>query len=543
MAALLLAAAFPLTLHDLPLPGSGLSVPLPVPGWTPDGYGQVAWLAFIALIPVLEAARQSRSNLEAFTWGYLAGLGWLVLHWMWLSSFGWLPVVLLSAWFALPVGLFALVARLVTATGRLGWLLWGLPAVWCGIEYLRSFGFWAFPWNLLGYSQARNLPLIQVADLGGVYLVGFVIVLANVAIWLVLTPVSGLRTRLGHAMIAAAVICAVFTYGEVRLAVGDAPARERPLDLALVQGGEDTYDRWSENRMTRALEAYIPPSDKALTEWDGILQARRHDTRGLAGPYLYGDLLVVWPETTLPRSMDPRNSDRIPFQLRDLLKPHENTALLTGAQGRPVDDDHAENGCLLVEQGCGEDAETEYHWAYSKVRLVPYGEVVPLREVARFLDYPWGNYDISEGREARVLDWRGHHLGLMVCFDNVFGFLARNYARQGAGQLVLVTNNSWYDLASGIRQHCDIDVLRAVELRRPVARVSTTGYSHIITPSGRVARETAVYSDGLITAQLAPGTEQTVYMLAGDAFAQLCLVAGVLLALGAVWCGKSEGIF
>ena len=304
----------------------------------------------------------------------------------------------------------------------------------------------------------------------------------------------------------------------------------------------DTYDRWSDDRLTRALEAYIPLSDEALTAWDGKYESKVAAVGNAIGPHAPGEMLVVWPETTLPRSMDPRRPERVPFQLRNLIETHENVALLLGAQGRPVDDDHANNGCLLVQKSIS-DTGMDYDWLYSKVRLVPYGEIVPLREVARFLDYPWGNYDISEGRSNDLVHWRGHGLGLMVCFDNVFPFLARHSANQGAGHLILVTNNSWYDLASGIRQHCDMDILRAVELRRPLARVSTNGYSHIISPEGRVAEETAVYSDGLITAEVFPGRGQSLYMLAGDIFAQLCVLATVLLVAGALWAGRSEGIF
>ena len=93
LAGLLLAAAFPLSIAELPL-GSWGPVAVGIPGWNPDaGYGQVAWFAFIALIPMLEAARSSRSDFEACCLGYLTGMIWLSLNWLWLGSFGWLPVI------------------------------------------------------------------------------------------------------------------------------------------------------------------------------------------------------------------------------------------------------------------------------------------------------------------------------------------------------------------------------------------------------------------------------------------------------------------
>lgn len=537
MAALLLAAAFPLTLLDLPLPAPIGPLPLETPGWlAAEGYGQVAWLAFIALIPLLEAARSSRSDLEAFGWGYLSGALWLMMHWLWLIAFGWVPVIMLAVVYALPVGLFSLLARRLIDTRRLALIAWGLPALWVALEYLHGLGFWAYPWNLLGYSQARQLSLIQVADLGGVLAVSFLVVLVNVAIWLVLTPLAGLRPRLGHVCLAGGLVLLALSYGELRQAMTYSGPRALPLKLALVQGGLGTLERWSEDRMTRTLEAYIAPADEALTEWDQELKQRRAETAGVVGPQRHGELLIVWPESVLPRSMDPRRADRVPYQLDNLLGGHDNAALLLGAIGRPENDERAVNGCLLVE------ADGELSWPYSKVRLVAYGEVVPLREVASFLDYPWGSYDLNSGRSAAPLKWRGHTLGLGVCFDNVFSFLSRQQVRDGAEGFIMMTNNSWYRLASGVRQHCDIDILRAVEFKRPLARVSTTGYSHHVLPTGRVAEQTGVRSAGLITPSMFPGDTITVYGVIGDLFAQLCVLAALLISVGALITGRSEGL-
>jgi apolipoprotein N-acyltransferase len=536
LAGLLLAAAFPLSLPDITLGGGIGELSIGIPGWQAAGYGQVAWFAFVALIPLLEVARRSGSDLEAFCWGYLCSLVWLVPHWIWLSSFGWLPVLLLAAFFGLPVGLAALLFRRLALTRHPSLILWGVPAIWTALEYLRSFGFWAFPWNLLGYSQVHNLSLIQIADIGGVYLVSFVIVLVNAALWLLLTPLGRLRTRLGLAALTGGLLLLALAYGEFRQA-GDYSSLSRlPLRLALVQGGMETRERWSDDRLSAALEAYLPLSEGVLDSWDEELRQRREAQAGRSGPRRLGELLLVWPEGALPKGMDQRHAELVPYDVRTLLNDHDNAALLMGALGRPVRDKQANNGCLLIE------GDGEMSWPYSKVRLVPYGEVVPLREVARFLDYPWGNFDLSAGRSTAPLNWRGHRLGLLICFDNVFSFVARREVQAGAGALVLMTNNSWYNLASGIRQHCDIDVLRAIEYRRPLARVSTTGWSQLVAPDGSIPAQTEVYSDGLLEASLWPGGQRTLYLLLGDLFAQLCLLASAVLVLRLLVAGESEGI-
>jgi len=536
LAGLLLAAAFPLSLPDISLGGGLGELSFGIPGWQAAGYGQVAWFAFVALIPLLEVARHSKNDLESFCWGYLSSLVWLFLNWIWLSSFGWLPVLLMTAFFGLPVGLAVLLFRRLLLTRQPGLILWGVPAIWVALEYLRSFGFWAFPWNLLGYSQVHNLSLIQIADLGGVYLVSFVVVLVNAALWLLLTPLGRLRIRLGLAALAGGLLLLALAYGEFRQAEDYSSLSRLPLRLALVQGGMETRERWSDDRLSAALDAYLPLSEGVLDSWDEELQQRREAQTGRSGPRRLGELLLVWPEGALPKGMDQRHAELVPYEVRNLLNDHDNAALLMGALGRPVSDKKANNGCLLIE------GDGEMSWPYSKVRLVPYGEVVPLREVARFLDYPWGNFDLSAGRSTAPLSWRGHRLGLLICFDNVFSFVARREVQAGAGALVLMTNNSWYNLASGIRQHCDIDVLRAIEYRRPLARVSTTGWSQLVAPDGSIPAQTEVYSEGLLEASLWPGGQRTLYLLLGDLFAQLCLLASAVLVFRLLVAGQSEGM-
>jgi predicted amidohydrolase len=212
-------------------------------------------------------------------------------------------------------------------------------------------------------------------------------------------------------------------------------------------------------------------------------------------------LLFVWPESCIesPLEMDPRHVYQIPSRVRALVRNQPGAALLFGAIGYPRNDQELENGCLLL------DSEGNAAWPYSKIRLVPFGETVPFREVVRFLEYPWPGGDISAGRQRQPFNWQGRSLGAMICYDNVFGFIPREQVRQGAQYLFLMTNNSWYKLRSGIRQHCDIDVLRAVECRRPLSRASTTGWSQAIDPAGRILAQTTAGGAGLIQISLLPG--------------------------------------
>jgi apolipoprotein N-acyltransferase len=209
---------------------------------------------------------------------------------------------------------------------------------------------------------------------------------------------------------------------------------------------------------------------------------------------------------------------------------------LLGAIGQPRDPEQSENGSMFFTR------EGASIWPHSKVRVVPFGEVLPFRRAISILDYPWGDKDLTEGRFIDPLSWKSHRLGLLICFDNVFGFLSRAEALHGADSFVLMTNNSWYKLSSGVRQHADIDILRAVENRRWLARVSTTGESHLIDSAGRVQQSSRQRSAAVISGRLESSQERTVYHRVGDLFAQLCLLGTVLLCLPPITARRGEGM-
>ena len=161
---------------------------------------------WLFLIPLLLLAFRS-SPRSSFWWGWLSGFtGWLLSLW-WLlrlnRTWGNLPLTIL-AWAALAAycglytGAFSAVVASLSARLRRrrlapelhddaaaaiglghpqGSVLGGITLMlvaaisWAGFEYLRSILFSGFPWNALGVSQYRNLPIAQLASLGGVQLV------------------------------------------------------------------------------------------------------------------------------------------------------------------------------------------------------------------------------------------------------------------------------------------------------------------------------------------------------------------------------------
>ena len=135
------------------------------------------WLAWIALVPLLYAIKDLSVG-ASFRVGFITGLVHFLSLLYWLvpvmRTYGYLPMflsvavlILLAAVLALFIALFSIV---LTAVGRKpAGCLALIPLIWVGLEYIRSFIFSGFPWELLGYSQYIRLQLIQISDIFGVY--------------------------------------------------------------------------------------------------------------------------------------------------------------------------------------------------------------------------------------------------------------------------------------------------------------------------------------------------------------------------------------
>src|SRR5207244_2915797 len=124
---------------------------------------------------------------------------------------------------------------------------------------------------------------------------------------------------------------------------------------------------------------------------------------------------------------------------------------------------------------------------YSKLHLVPGGEFVPWPRLLAWTDrYRRGNVVLAPGRSIRLFRIDGVRVGTPICFEDVFPNLFRRFVDDGAGIMVLTTNDSSFLFSEASREHVIASELRAVETGRWVVQAAISGESAIIDPSGMV---------------------------------------------------------
>jgi apolipoprotein N-acyltransferase len=481
----------------------GVALALAFPGT------DVHLVAWIALVPwlVLAAREQPR---PALAWAWLGSTAFFVVLLRWLDHtfqaysaipwpLTWLPIIGLAAYCGLYAGLVAAaIARLAPRIGA-GTALAAAPFLWVAGEWVRGWLMGGFPWGLAGYSQHRALAVIQVAEVGGVYAVSFVVVAVNAAVAGLIT--LGWRRALPGGLAAGGLLAATLLFGAGRLAAQADAAR---VEVALVQPSIEQSVKL--DRSHRAATLAI--------ELDLTRQATRWPVE-----------LIVWPETATPTPL--RRDPDLQAVLSSL-----------AAGGAPL---------LVGSIDASDEAPTRYYntaflvtgqglaGRYDKMHLVPFGEFVPLSGVIGFVR-GWAEFiaDLQPGPAPVVFPGPPAPFGVVICYEGIFPELVREFVRGGARFMVNMTNDAWFGRTSGPLQHLAMYPFRAVEHRVGIARAANTGVSAFIDPAGRVGRHADLYERRALSGTVALRRGQTLYTRFGDWVAHLGLLVTVALGVPAV---------
>jgi len=503
---------------DLLAAGAGLLLTAAYPD---VDLGWIAWAALVPLMMVLKDASVRTAFRRGMITGmvhYLTLIYWLVPTMRTYGGLSWYlsipPLFLLSIYLSLYISIFAVA---VTRIPRIASAMAAAPVFWTGLEYLRACLLSGFPWEFLGHSQYRNLHLIQISDILGVYGISFLLVMGNAVFFLLLAALTqgrwqGKPIRILHAVSGlAAVLVAgggVWAYGVFRIQATEKTMAAAPtLRVAVVQGNIDQMIKWDPAFQEQTIEKYLRLSRSVAPKAD----------------------LVVWPETAVPFYFlnEPELTDRV---IRGVRENGAYYIIGSPAFERTNGEIAYYNSAYLVSP------DGRPSGRYDKVHLVPFGEYVPLRKwlpFVRKLVAHVGDFKIGEkgktlimgdsGRRFPATDRYDLRIGVLICYEIIFSDLARAAAKNDAGILVNVTNDAWYGRSSAPYQHFSMAVFRAVENRRALIRSANTGISGFVDPIGRISGTTPLFVDAVLARNLPVVSEKTFYTRMGDWFAATCL--------------------
>ena len=489
------------------------------------------YLAWFGLVPGLVLIVRSPTAREGGVRAWWLGAGYLIAALYWMAPEIGPGVLLVAAVFGVLWVPFGVAAQKLLRP-PLSWpralaALVVVPSCWLLTEWLRSWQALGGPWAVFGASQWQHPAVLALAAVGGVWLISFALVLANVAIVLLLqslprvgaTVLPGASWRSGLAVLGLAAGLASVFAGPLAFALTPPSPAARQVTIAMVQPG------------------VISGNDSLATHASQTLTAdlSRGGTLGGVRPDL-----IIWGESSIAVDLTLPN-------YAATLKQFEALSAADGAD-------------LLVNQDTTVPGKGHEKWSvlvspagikgiYIKTRLVPFGEYIPFRQQLGWLT------KISKAASSNMVPGAGAHLldatdrqgrplpiGVLICFESAFPDMARVDTDKGAQLIVYQSATPTFQGTWGPDQHASLGAVRAAETGRPVVQAALTGDTVAYDARGRLLAWIGQDAHGVVTVRLGPpaASARTIYDQLGDYVPWAALAVAVAAAL--VMFANSRGL-
>ena len=498
-------------------------------------------LALVAFVPLLVADAISEQCRVRASWVFPAAtfVAWNAATTFWVCNAtvgGGIFAVLANAAQMLLVWLLFRLARKKMGGGVLPYLF--LAAMWIAWERQYFHVQISWPWLTLGGAFAQSTRTVQWYEYTGTLGGSLWIWVANLGIFGLLEAVSDGYWQRWKSL---ARVCAIL--GITLVIAGPVVASkliwssyeersEGTVDVVVGQPNFDPYEKFQS--MTQAEQTGV------LLDLFGEALAERP-----AGP-----VLLLAPETfTSDIYLNAPEHSPTLQSFRRFLAEHPGAEMLFGASTYEIFSTHAAPTLLARPYGEGwivghntalTATATDPVEVYHKSKLVVGTELTPYPKIFVPLDNWLSRKMGVSGLMGRcvgqdgvsLLHWGEQRvpLGCAVCYESVYGEYCTEYVRQGARAMTIITNDAWWGNTPGYRQHLNFARLRAIELRRDIARCGNTGISGFIDQRGEILSQSDWWTRQTISGQINLSSEQTAFVRHGDVVGRVCTLVFLLLA-------------
>jgi len=467
----------------------------------PISWASLAWVAFVPFILACEPDIKPRR---------LILVSYVISLFYWLGNLYWIVPVTIAGWIAFCLytavlwPILAMFLRYCRAKKVPLFLASAVLIV--GIERMQGFFLGRFFWRFLAHSQYQNITIIQIADIFGTAGLTFLIAMVN-------------------GMLAELIIAA-----RQKSLFKTAPLLKAAL-VCLAVAGTIIYGRWRISQEQQcvepgpyiaSLQSNVPQSVKRSFEsgqelFDGLMENSKVAVKNRPD-------LIVWPETMVQATLNPEVLRLLKSTaqwniLDNALREHakDKAFVLVGAYGGQIGLKENSNAYLAKRYNSAflykKDGEKAPQ-IYSKIHLVPFGEVLPLRRSMswfydllmkiKFIPYNF-DYSLDAGTEYTVFEMtdpnknQDYKFSVMICYEGTVPAIARRFALDEHGSkqidwLVNISNDGWFVRfkdgqvlpSAELPQHAATCAFRAVENRLPIVRSVNTGISCFIDSAGRI---------------------------------------------------------
>lgn len=502
-------------------------------------FAKIGILAFVSMVPLaLMLYRRAESEKykikKAYLDGFIFYMSFDIVIFHWFTYFyplefaglnkGQALIVIALAWIGLSAlqsvfsaFVFVLISRFIKTEIYKNHPILLAPyaaVLWAVNEWTQTFTWAGVPWGRIAISQTEMPIMMQNASLFGSYFLTFVIVLFNflIAFAILYSDKRKMASKIALCVICVHVLCGAVIYFIPR------QNDDRSIKVAAIQGNLESQSNYDISD-SEIFNIYAEQTKKAAAD---------------------GAKLIIWPEGVIPSDIHshikPASGGYLEIaKAVSYLAKTLDVTIVIGTyvdvfEGNEMIDSYNAMSVFYPD-------ETNVIGAYSKIKLVPFGEYMPMRDfissiVPALAEINMLSYDITPGENATIFgttsDENAIQVGTLICFDSIYEKIAIKGARAGAEMFIVPSNDSWFYDSRAMNMHHSQNILRAVEQGKYTVNCGNTGITSVVTDKGEVISIMPIYKEGYVIDTVYAAEGRTLYSYIGNLFVYLCIAVAIV---------------
>ena len=324
-----------------------------------------------------------------------------------------------------------------------------VASCWVFSEMFRAFVMKGFSWGI-GHGIAY-LPFVPIVSVIGSLGVSFLVIFVNDCIYLAL---KGKRSFFVSIVALVLVVLASLTLFHMGIMKRQDAVEMR---VAIIQPKVDCLAKMDIKQGYEVFEKHYDLTRKEVprnsVDW------------------------ILWPETSVP--FDFTKDRDVYSKLRGLAREYNAFFMFGAALEKRV----ANVNAAILFGPSGDLLDI-----YEKRYLVPFSEYVPRKGFLGMLRglFSTDKDDFIPGESNNLLNALGQKIGVLICSEDTLRPLFLDYAKQKVRAIFVLLNDGWFKSKAGMMLHAQHSVIHSVEAGVAVVRVSNSGLSGVIEPTGFV---------------------------------------------------------
>lgn len=492
---------------------------------------------FIGFVPLLLVSAQYssswRDTLSMLGYATLTFVLWNIatIWWVWIATpVGPIAATICSTWWNL---LAFMAYHIVSKHAPKGLAYITFIATWIATEYLYNEApALSFPWLMLGNGFADDVWAVQWYEYTGAF---------GGSLWVLITNILAFEALLTM---------------RKRIWVAATMAIVVPMGISLVMYYVNNEESERYASLDRCTVSVIQPNVDCYEKFNGDTQQQQENFMELLAQVPDSAEFALLPETALAEMINDRQPEYSPIVNRiqeHLRREKPATMVVSGAEtmrlygkvkGSETARRRGANYLDIYNTSLGIDTSAKVQ-VHHKGKLVVGVETIPmwLRKAGDIFAVDLGGTfgQLGVGKSQHPFEYNGKKVAPAICYEGLYGNYMGEFVRNGAEALFVVSNDGWWGNTLGHRYLFAFCRLRAIELRRDIARSANTGVSGFITMFGEDKGRMEWEERGVLTSEIRLNKRMTFYAKYGDYIARIASLISLLCLLYFVaYCAKKR---